>query len=803
MSDFLGGTVNKLSICVIVGNESIHIERFLKSFSKIADEFVLVRAIGSAVPDDTLSKCGGIGVPMRIGEYHNAIDERKGWLHVDDFGAARQESFDLASSDWLMWADIDDVWPETEKNADLIEKLKTGELDQYAYIHIDYQVPDAKAMVPRERFVKRKASPKWHNPIHEYFSVEGSRAYLIGPSIIHSPLVEKKTSAERNLRILEFATGRPDLYPDQATLWFYKHRELMYLGKPKESMEAAEKALPLLQSTAVESDEDSQDAHKLLLYEILIVTAEICILKGDPSGARARAHGAVNVMPGRREAYAVLIQIEHQQRNYRKMLAYASAMRGIPEPTGINRSWTQRDLLYSWHGAFLYHQALRLNGQIERAEQEEEAVFQMEGATVTVIHPTMLRTDLAVQTYGKFMAAASNPGAVQYIFAIDDADDYSKDVLRPYKTVICPRGAFQAVEYAKKFATGKRIQVIDDYAEPKKRWDAEGKFSVIGAARPWKLEAPWNGYSKIITKESPRYIICAKEGKSENHDFQPQHCHYELGWEQGTSHVYAKWLLSQGKLMKDAVIVTLPGRQFLYQTCFDRVITWEDFCKETGLKYGTPYQDASNVRTLDLVEYFERNWHRYDDVYFTGKGQTWNGGAWDLIQNVKSPLLMPTAYGFDGENIVGDGRFLLLSLRKRPHESRRDTPDEFGKELLQKLREGLGLPIFLVGLNLPDFGVEGVRGCCLQEFAALMLSPLCVGILGPHSGPNGLAGLLAPKGKDIIIFPMEYCPSINSNYPSGMGKCLNLNGNIRHWLPVGSRPDDIVAKAREVLPCPS
>ena len=41
---------------------------------------------------------------------------------------------------------------------------------------------------------------------------------------------------------------------------------------------------------------------------------------------------------------------------------------------------------------------------------------------------------------------------------------------------------------------------------------------------------------------------------------------------------------------------------------------------------------------------------------------------------------------------------------------------------------------------------------------------------------DGLAGLLAPKDKDIILFPMEFCPSIDNNYPSGMGKCLNLNG---------------------------
>lgn len=797
----------KLSICVIVGNELAHIERFLKSFSKIADEFVIVRAIGNAQPDDTISRCGGIGVPIRIGEYYNAGDERREWPHVDDFAAARQESFDLATGDWLAWFDCDDIWPEDNpENDELVRRIKAGEMEEYSRIHISYQVPDAGAMVARERFAKRKANPKWVNPIHEEMQVDGRWFYVELATVLHAPLLDKKASAERNLRILEFATGRPDLYSDQATLWFYKHRELMYLGKVDESLAAADKALTLLNAATVESKGDPQDSHTVLLYEILLVTAAIALERGDASDARARAHGAVNVMPGRREAYAVLTQIEASKRNYGKALAYASAMRGIEEPTGINRTWTQRDLLYSWHGAFLFHQALRLNGQVERVEQEEESVFQMEGAAITIIHPTMLRADLALQTYGKFMGSAINPGAVQYIFAIDDADDYSKDVLRAYKTVICPRGADLAALIARKSATGKRVEVIGDYSEPCKGWDRD--FSgVKHPTLPWKLEAPYDGYPNIIKKPQEttsdvsfdpplsRYIICGKEGKSPHKDFQPQHCHFELGWEQGTSHVYAKWLLSQGKLTKDDVIVTLPGREFLYRTCFDRMITWHEFCKETGLQYGKPYRDAGNDHTLDLVEYFERNWHRYDDVYFSGESSTWNGGAWELIQSFRESDSPP--YVYHGKN--QDNSFLLMSLRKRPHESRRDTPDEFGKELLQKLHDELGLPIFLVGLNLPDFGVEGVRGCTLQEFASLMQDPLCVGILGPHSGPNGLAGLLAPKDKPIIIFPMEFCPSINSNYPSGMGKCLNLNGNIRHWLPVNSSPSDIAAKAKEIL----
>lgn len=794
----------RLSICSIFGNESVHIERFLRSFAKIADEFVLVRAIGAAEPDGTRLIasviCKDLGIPLVLGEYRNAMDERKDWKHVDDFGAARQESFNLAKGDWKGWFDLDDVWPENNPNNDeLIRRLKAGELEEYNRLHISYHVPDAGAMVARERFAKSSANPKWVNPIHEELHVPGRWLYVEQCSVLHAPLVSKTPSAERNLRILEFATNRPDLYSDQATLWFYKHRELMFLGRVEESVAAADKALSLLNPLCAESSGDPQDTHTVLLYEILTTTASICLLKGDASGARVRCHGAINVMPGRREAYAVLVQIEHRKGNNRKMLDYAATMRGIPEPVGINRPWTQRDALYSWHGAFLYHQALRINGQIQLAEEEEEKVFRMEGQAISIIHPTMCRADVALQTYEKWMSSAINPGSVQYIFAIDAHDDYAKKLLAPYKTVICPRGAHAAAEHARKFATGKRIEVIADGWEPVPGWDQD--FSKVKKpSLPWKLEAPYAGYPNVTLYAFPRYIICGKEAISPHKDFQPQHCHFELGWEQGTSHVYAKMLLSQGKLTRDDVIVTLPGREFLYETCFDRVIMWEQFCKETERTFGTPYRDASGEHTLDLVEYFERNWHRYDGVYFSGPGQTWSGGAWDLIQSFKKAEPAPHTWKWEGDKNRWLGhQFLLVSLRKRPHESRRDTPDVFGKEVLRNLRDTFRAPIFLVGLNLPDFGVEGVQGCSLQDFATLAQDPLCVGILGPHSGPNGLAGLLAPKGKNIIIFPMEYCPSINSNYPSGMGKCLNLNGNIRHWMPVQSSPADIAAKAKEVF----
>jgi len=82
---------------MIVGNVEDCIERCLKSFAPVADELCVIRAIGSAKPDRTLDIVRSFGA--RIGEYQNQKAHRH-WPHIDDFGAARQQSFDLAPSDY-------------------------------------------------------------------------------------------------------------------------------------------------------------------------------------------------------------------------------------------------------------------------------------------------------------------------------------------------------------------------------------------------------------------------------------------------------------------------------------------------------------------------------------------------------------------------------------------------------------------------------------------------------------------------------------------------------------------------------
>ena len=279
------------------------------------------------------------------------------------------------------------------------------------------------------------------------------------------------------------------------------------------------------------------------------------------------------------------------------------------------------------------------------------------------------------------------------------------------------------------------------------------------------------------------YLICGKEGISTDPDFQSQTCYYELGWEVNTTHVKVKRLLFEDKIKLDDTIVTLPGREFFYAETFPNVITFEKFCEIKRHKFGVPWQDATAPDVYDVCWEFQQCWGAWPYWYFSGPNQTYDGIGWASIQNVRQSIL---------HDQPSNNGHLCVAVRVRNHESVRNASKDYAKKLLQGLRDVFDLPIFLVGQDLPDYKIEGVHGVCLETWIKLIRDPSCRGVIGSHTGPMGCAGLFAPKGRKIIIAPLQTCISIDGNLPTGMGKCLNLNGNERYWLPIMMPPEEIV-----------
>jgi hypothetical protein len=102
----------KVSLAMIVGNEAAHIERCLRSFAGSFHELCVVRAIGAQEPDSTLDLVHALAaelcVELQFGIYRNG-QSAADWKHVDSFAAARNQAFELATGDWIFWADADDT----------------------------------------------------------------------------------------------------------------------------------------------------------------------------------------------------------------------------------------------------------------------------------------------------------------------------------------------------------------------------------------------------------------------------------------------------------------------------------------------------------------------------------------------------------------------------------------------------------------------------------------------------------------------------------------------------------------------
>ena len=121
------GGEQRLSLCMIVRDEEERLANCLESAQGLVDEIVVV---------DTGSKDGTVEIAEKFGA-------RIGYFAwCDDFSAARNESLRMASGDWIMWLDADDVLP-AEEHARIRELIGQGRdksfffaLDDQGYEHV-------------------------------------------------------------------------------------------------------------------------------------------------------------------------------------------------------------------------------------------------------------------------------------------------------------------------------------------------------------------------------------------------------------------------------------------------------------------------------------------------------------------------------------------------------------------------------------------------------------------------------------------------------------------------------------------
>lgn len=451
--------VKTISLCIIVGNVETYIERCLNSFLPVADEVVVVRAIGGLVPDRTMELAAGVvekwnlenpiwAVELKTGEYRNKPGHED-WPHLDDFAAARQMSFDLASGQYCFWADTDDV---LEKGAEKARELAAA--GKHATYLFPYRIIGKGMALPRDRMIRKDAG-RWGHAVHEFFD------YHIKPAegwedkdvvVTHLPAPEKTGSNERNLRILESIPER-----DLTTgLLYHLHLELALAGRVPESLDAARKFLA------------QPDVGKADKYEAFLNLATVA---EDHLQKAALLHQAYAADPGRREALMLLANNALNMGAWEDGLSYARQMMATPYPRVVE--WNDRAPAYGWLGNEIYSQALRANGYAGEAEQVRTGSLRANGgARISVVQVAGKDYVEDARRRKLWLDAADLPERVEHVFVVRAGDKESEPLLRMFH-VVAPAEASEedCWRLGVKATRGPVLVRMDEGYVPPWKWD--------------------------------------------------------------------------------------------------------------------------------------------------------------------------------------------------------------------------------------------------------------------------------------------------------------------------------------------
>ena len=438
---------NKISLCIIAGNVEQHIGRFLDHFQGVADEVIVVRATGCQVESDKTSSIAKDRGCI-TGEYWN--DPKNQWPHVDDFAAARNKACDMATGDWLMWADTDDIiTPESVAQIRrLVDDLEGSDIDG---VLMRYVIPEDGVINWRER-LWRKGKARWTHPIHEClkFAPESKQIKFDGAEIVHASDKRSASRDERNLRILE------SIHEDKRTISqrFHVFQSLIALDR---NDEAIPKAIEFIGLEGVGKNER---------YEAFFQLAR---LADNSEMKKSMLLQALAVDPTRREAYGELA-LANIPDAPESSLGWTDAMMALSVPQ--DAPWNLRRAYYGQLGIGLRGMALRANDRREEADALETNHFIRNGAKISLLHATRGRPAMAWRTRMEWLRAAANPDSIEHIFAID-ATDPSSFLLANTRSVIVrgDGGPVDAWNVAAAKSSGQILVQLSDDWESFPGWD--------------------------------------------------------------------------------------------------------------------------------------------------------------------------------------------------------------------------------------------------------------------------------------------------------------------------------------------
>ncbi|MFI2855975.1 glycosyltransferase [Paenibacillus sp. JSM ZJ436] len=208
----------QISLCMIVRDEEEVLERCLSSIHRLVDEIIIV---------DT-------GSTDRTKEIAAVFADRVvDFTWIDDFSAARNYAFSLATMPYILWLDADDYLKEGDEEAFLALKQLPEDIDSVTLPYYLSMNPSggAASSLRRNRIVRSDRGFTWIGAVHEYLEVSGN-IYHASPAIVHGKM---KSHSDRNLRI--YLKREEENLPFSSRDMYYFGNELSEHGQHEKAIQ--------------------------------------------------------------------------------------------------------------------------------------------------------------------------------------------------------------------------------------------------------------------------------------------------------------------------------------------------------------------------------------------------------------------------------------------------------------------------------------------------------------------------------------------------------------------------------------
>lgn len=443
----------KISLCIITGNRAHEIDRFIRNFAPLCDELVIVRAIGNQTPDNTMDMarqlCADLDTPLITADYYNdptAADRP----HLDNYAYARQQSWGLATGDFLIWLDTDDIM-----EPEMVTALRHAVLHLPPHldaIRFPYRIPGESALIMRERGARRGLA-HWINAVHECLDPIGGaplRACDLTDIIVtHAPGPDRRANDERNLWILQSI-------PESNRSMSHRFHLFGALRGTGQHPQAIHHALALL---------TDPDLGKAEAYEMLLQLAEMSDQPGTREGFFLRAAATDST---RREAWMELALHRLRHDRPQDALALTTMALTLDLPDISVRPWNLRENIYGWMGRDTHALALRASGHHQTAAAHEINSLVEHGPRISLLHATRGRPGPALRARKLWLNRARKPETIEHIFALDSDDDISA-ALALHHHVIVPGGLGCVAAWNAAASVARcpiLVQMSDDWLPP-------------------------------------------------------------------------------------------------------------------------------------------------------------------------------------------------------------------------------------------------------------------------------------------------------------------------------------------------